>query len=258
MSVEAITVALNHSRAKGSTKLVLIGIANHHSDNGAWPSVKTLAGYANLSERRIQQALQELVDLGELAIEPQAGGGYQQYKTNRYWITLSCPAECSGFPGHKSGVKPASLRGEAGFVSGVKPVSPEPLRETEEKHNKEIGDFQSFWDAYPRSEGKQSAIKAYQKALKKISHAELMAALDAYKAHNTRNNIIFAHAATWLNGERWMDDYGNKAVTEQREKTLDHTKAYLEEQARLAAQSAPPPKCQHGNSVVSCRLCLAS
>lgn len=255
MSVEAITVSLNHSRAKGSTKLVLIGIANHHSDNGAWPSVKTLAGYANLSERRIQQALTELVDLGELSIEAQGGGGYQQYKTNRYWITLTCPAECGGFPGHKSGVKPASPRGEARFVSGVKPAAPEPLRETEKNTYKSADEFETFWKQYPRGEGKASAEKAYRKALGKISHADLMVALQRYKAHNTKHQIIFAHASTWLFQERWSDEY-DVLVTEVREKakaTSDEYLAFQREQEKLAA---PPPKCPHGENVALCRSCL--
>jgi DNA-binding IscR family transcriptional regulator len=253
MSVEAITVALNHSQAKGSTKLVLIGIANHHSDNGAWPSVRTLAGYANLSERRIQQALQELVDLGELTVEAQGGGGYQQYKTNRYWITLTCPPECGGFPGHKSGVKPASPRGEARFVSGVKPAAPEPLRETEE--NTRVNEFETFWKQYPRHEGKASAEKAYLKALKKISHSELVKALERYKAHNQKHSIIFAHAASWLNAERWADEY-DVMVTEVREKAKavsDEYLTFLREQEKLAS---PAPKCPHGENVALCRSCL--
>ncbi len=69
MSVEMISLVLNNSRADGRAKLVLIGIANHHGDNGAWPSIATLARYANASERSIKRDLQYLQEIGEISVE---------------------------------------------------------------------------------------------------------------------------------------------------------------------------------------------
>jgi hypothetical protein len=43
MSIEAVATVLNHSKARGRAKLVLIGIANHLGDQGAWPSISTLS-----------------------------------------------------------------------------------------------------------------------------------------------------------------------------------------------------------------------
>jgi len=89
MSIEAMSLVLNHSKAEGRAKLVLIGIANHHGDQGAWPSIATLARYANSSEKSIQRDLKTLVDLGELRIEYQSAPTNSKYKTNLYWITLA-------------------------------------------------------------------------------------------------------------------------------------------------------------------------
>ena len=64
MSVEAISLVLNHSKAKGTAKVVLIGIANHDGDGGSWPSHETLARYAQVDERNVRDAIKKLVDLG--------------------------------------------------------------------------------------------------------------------------------------------------------------------------------------------------
>jgi hypothetical protein len=133
MSAEAVTVVLHHSQSEGTAKLVLWGIANHHSDQGAWPSIATLAKYANIKERRVQQIIRELASSGEIAIEEQGGFGQQQYKTNRYLILLTCPADCDGTLQHRTGVQSVTVRGAISDhqgcnleSSGVQPTAPEP------------------------------------------------------------------------------------------------------------------------------------
>jgi hypothetical protein len=136
VSAEAVTVVLYHSKAKGAAKLVLWGIANHHSDHGAWPAISTLANYAGVTERRVKQIIRELVTLGEIHVQEQGGFSNHQYKTNRYHILIQCPADCDGSMNHRTGVKPVSgrgeifdIRGEISSTSGVKPTSPEPNKE---------------------------------------------------------------------------------------------------------------------------------
>lgn len=121
MSIEAMVGALNHSKAQGAAHIVLLNIANHQGEQGAWPSIPTLARLAKVSDRRVQQILNELVEMGELKIEARAAG-YGSIKTNRYWVTLTCPATCDGSFAHRE-VKSVSQGGEVDFTSGVKPVS---------------------------------------------------------------------------------------------------------------------------------------
>jgi hypothetical protein len=105
MSIEALTVVLNHSQAKGAVKLILIGIANHiNPDNdGAWPSQAKLASYANCSERYVHDAVAELVALGELRIDARGGKSSGGNKSNRYWINIACPDDCDGTTNHRTG-----------------------------------------------------------------------------------------------------------------------------------------------------------
>lgn len=106
MSVESLTVVLHHSRARGTAKLVLIGIANHDGDGGAWPSIATLARYAGgVTERNVQKALRALEALGELDTDVQSGGTVETrdaLRPNRYFIRLTCPGDCDRTPQHRT------------------------------------------------------------------------------------------------------------------------------------------------------------
>ena len=67
-------------------------------------------------------------------------------------------------------------------------------------------DFEIFWKAYPRSEGKQKAKSAFSKV--DVPLDVLLNALEEQKrsAQWGKNNGQFIpHASTWLNGKRWED-----------------------------------------------------
>lgn len=67
-------------------------------------------------------------------------------------------------------------------------------------------DFEIFWKAYPRKEGKQKAKSAFVKANMPLE--VLLEALEGHKksAQWAKNNGEFIpHASTWLNGRRWED-----------------------------------------------------
>lgn len=146
MSVEAIAVCLHHSRAAKTDKLVLLGIANHDGDGGAWPSVATLARYANCSERHVQRAIANLVDLGELQVVRQRGGNEgtrADRRPNLYRVRVSCPPNCDGSTQHRlrgdagdtpfDGATKQAQRGDISDTHGVTPVSPEPSLEPSDK-----------------------------------------------------------------------------------------------------------------------------
>jgi len=97
MSVEAMAVVLNHSSATGTAKLVLLGIANHEGDGGAWPSVGTLMRYANSDRRTVQRAIDKLIESGELKRLMQQGGDHRTpnaTRPNLYRVNVVCPPEC--------------------------------------------------------------------------------------------------------------------------------------------------------------------
>ena len=104
MSIEAMSIALNHSKARGTTKLVLVGIASHDGDAGSFPKVATLAKYANVHPRRVQAAIAALVKLGEISVDTKEGGMRNipdHLRPNLYHFLLSCPPECDGTTQHR-------------------------------------------------------------------------------------------------------------------------------------------------------------
>lgn len=100
-----MAVVLHHSRAKGTARLVLLGIANHDGDGGAWPAVATLAKYAGGIDRRgVQRALDKLVSLGEVRRHVQAGGMADvadHERPNRYDVLVVCPPWCDRTAQHR-------------------------------------------------------------------------------------------------------------------------------------------------------------
>lgn len=128
MSVEHLAVVLHHSRAKGTNKLVLLGIANHQGDGGAWPSVATLARYANVTERNVQKALSWLVSAGELVVYAQEGGTRDtpdHRRPNRYDVVVSCPSWCDRTSQHRDTRRHA---GQQLRATGVGFDTPPPVR----------------------------------------------------------------------------------------------------------------------------------
>lgn len=66
--------------------------------------------------------------------------------------------------------------------------------------------FEEFWSAYPRHSAKGNARKAWQAAVRRAGGVDVIVEGAArYAADPNRDDRFTAHAATWLNGERWLD-----------------------------------------------------
>lgn len=96
MSISALTLALYHSKATYSNRLVLIAIANFEGENGAYPSVETIGRLAgNLNRRTVQRSIDALIEMGELQEVRRDG------ITNLYKITITCPDDCDTSSYHR-------------------------------------------------------------------------------------------------------------------------------------------------------------
>lgn len=105
MSIETMVIAMHHSKSTGAARMVLVGIANHDGDGGAWPAIATLAKYANVDLRTARKAVRRLTELGEIEVMLQRGGNgniedYQ--RPNLYKFKLTCPPDCDRSKNHKT------------------------------------------------------------------------------------------------------------------------------------------------------------
>lgn len=136
-----------HSQADDSARLVLLAIADHDGEGGAWPSVPTIARMTRKSESTVRRSIKALVALGEITVHLQEGGTARtadHARPNRYEISLSCPVWCDGSARHacrlcagrgkhRAGCAvldpdtPLSLVTGGGQGEGVSPVTPPPL-----------------------------------------------------------------------------------------------------------------------------------
>lgn len=156
MSVQAISWVMDDERiTKGGLRLVLMSIANHADRFGenSWPSIKTIAREANLSERAAQYSVGQLVKLGLIEVDQQGGGHVRMRndrRPNRYRIiplsaeTLQLRGETHCTPSDSTRGARSSPGGEKSPVTGckidghgVKPTAPKPSEPSKTSENRE-------------------------------------------------------------------------------------------------------------------------
>lgn len=88
--------------------------------------------------------------------------------------------------------------------------------------------FDKFWSVYPRHEGKQAAVKAFDKLKPDDTMLETMvnAILKQKRTDQWSDPRYIPHPATWLNGRRWEDEpakaNGGKRVLAQEYEQRDY------------------------------------
>lgn len=104
--------------------------------------------------------------------------------------------------------------------------------------------FEEFWARYPRKIAKGNARKAYEKALKLASHDEIMSGLEQFvKAAPWDDDIRFCpHPATWLNGERWEDDFGEPERDPVRDMTFEERRQHSQKIIQQAQDEGRYPR----------------
>ena len=108
MSVQATTWVWEHSQSEGSTRLVLLAIADAANRDGerSFQSAETIAKMCKMSSRTVRRQIKVLQDLGELEVEGRSG----VHGTNSYRIV----GVSSGLPlGHNHDLG-QSVRGDTG------------------------------------------------------------------------------------------------------------------------------------------------
>lgn len=131
MSLRAMTLVWERSRAKGSNLLVLLAIADCAHDDGrdAWPTTGTLALKGRLTDRAVRLVLHKLEFEGEITIEVNSTGRVIELRAGRriepqWFLHIRCVCDWAVYAAEKpekfSGVieqpfrggRPRKLRGQ--------------------------------------------------------------------------------------------------------------------------------------------------
>ena len=183
-------------RARGILALVL-------SNVGEWEAGRNWI--VNQSDKdgkaAVQAALNELTELGYRVVVKRSEG-YKGVTSVVEWYHLPL-GESEKSTAEKSTVDYFDRR-ESGRY---KEQHPQEHQVTTEHHRTEQASaFEEFWQAYPRKASKGAARTAWTKAIAKADPSVIIAAAAAYRDDPNREEGFTAHAATWLNQERWDDD----------------------------------------------------
>lgn len=85
MSIKVSTWVWEHSKHRGTLKLLILALADFANDSGiCWPSVDTLSKRIGESERHTRQLIKQLVEAGDLLVV--AGGG--RGNTTKYAVAV--------------------------------------------------------------------------------------------------------------------------------------------------------------------------
>ena len=188
-------------------KLVYIVLVDHTDDNGqCFPSVTTIAAEAMCGERSVYTALKSLEAKGLITREPRyAANGVR--KSTVYHVTTeerNVKSDSS-----KPDTLDKTLYQAPESTTTVEPTrEPAPTEPAPHKREEYPTAFEQLWAIYPKHVAKMAAYKAWRKAKVGINSAFLMAKVQAFAAQcaNTETRYI-PNFATWLNGERWNDEY---------------------------------------------------
>jgi len=201
MSIRIMSAVWAVSEASKTELLCLLALADHANDDGyCWPSVKTVARKCRISERQCQRLLATLESKGDFARQDRIGTTIFQL-SDRF-------VKCRGGDTHVTGgVTPMSPGGDIA-------MSPESSRNHQEKPSEDIllnsQLCEKLYSLYPRHIGRANALRAISQALKKVSAADLLAAVERYaaavKTWPDKDRAFVPHPATWFNQERWLDD----------------------------------------------------
>lgn len=94
------------------------------------------------------------------------------------------------------------------------------------------GAFESFWTIYPRKVGKDEALKAFDKAVKRAAVTVVIEGATRYANDpNLPDREFIPHPATWLNGGRWDDEPCPPKVSVMRQPTNQYSRAPGERKA---------------------------
>jgi hypothetical protein len=182
-------------------------ILARYADNDtlqAFPSRETLAKRCHCHWRSIDRAIDELVSLGAIVKTHRKHG--DAYQSNLYTLRRVLPRLSVGTDTTVTGVlTPESLGTDTGgnltITTELEPSNIELLNDINAQ-------FNQFWSVYPRKKGKGQARKAFEKALEKTDLQTILDGVHAYIANDVMDDPQFiAHPSTWLNGERWEDEY---------------------------------------------------
>jgi hypothetical protein len=178
-------------------------------DGRAFPNRATQAGIMCCSVDSVDRAARELVRVGALSIEPRFDAAGDR-TSSLYRLKFAEPGVAA--PVWSPGRNPAATGDRTSAATVAAPVRhrtiPSGAKPKGSNDQTAVDQFESrFWPAYPRHVAKKEALRAFLKLRPDRDLLErMLAALQRRWPTKPKDLKFIPHPATWLNGERWLDD----------------------------------------------------
>lgn len=104
--------------------------------------------------------------------------------------------------------------------------------------------FEDFWNVYPKKADKRSALKAWERAIKRAGPGTIEAGAEAYRDDPNREDSFTKNAATWLNADAWGNEPLPPRPSERgparnrADERMDQGRAVIEELRRYEEEQA--------------------
>lgn len=166
----------------------------------------------------IERSLRELIDEGVVTLE---GDKLYQKRMVKDGDISRKRAEAGARRGKAKETPEQANSEQTSQQKAIKTLTNEEVGQDEPKPEAPKKDlieerFADFWKAYPRKSGKGCARKAWNRiSPTKELFEKIMTALEAAKSceqWRKDNGQYIPYPATWLNQERWDDDYGTPST----------------------------------------------
>ena len=175
----------------------------------AFPSRRRLAEAVGVSMPTLDAAKKCLIEVGAIEVEARMSSNGDQ-TSNMYYVRWNLS---NNFIGGKDSSTTPSQESLQGWERNLHTEAYKLNTDQSETHRKDIVRkpvepdllFEEFWKTYPRKEAKGTARRAWLKAVRVAAPELIIAGALRYTNDPNREPSFTAHAATWLNGERWLD-----------------------------------------------------
>ena len=226
MSHYMTALAMQQTGLKPATKIVLYWIADHynHETGACFPSHKRLADLCEMTRQSVITHISILKEQGFLVSTNRTRDNGSNTSCEYKLFLQDGDVKISDTPSKNFLHEDVNLFNNHNLVNNNLVTKPNNIfaDETDETS------FEIFWKSYPKKTGKQTAKKAYIKALKSEQQGKIINGCYAYadlcKKENRPKKYIL-NPATWLNGGHWDDE--EVSFKDEKETSTDYLHSLL-------------------------------
>lgn len=221
-----------------SAKLLLIYLLSHKIGYQILDSqIMRESGLGREALRTARKRLEEIgfIELVRVRNDDKSLGGYRyELQDARGWFATV---------GHPTVGEPTVGQPTVGNPPDNRKLIPKKIKvKNTSLENTSEHDFNEFWSVYPKRADKPAAMRAFEKAMKRVSLETLLDGARRYRDDPNRDAAFTKNPGTWLNADAWdnpPEPARGRKLTNAENAALLHQKIVADELVRTREIEAP-------------------